>query len=283
MRARVPASSANLGPGYDALALALDLHLEVTLELATRLELSAEGEGAELAEDPASHLGVEVARRVLGHDSFALHVSSEIPVARGLGSSAALAVAVAAAAGANDPLQVGAATDGHAENAAASLLGGLVAAVVTESGPIARRLPLDEDLRYVLVVPDRELGTKQARAVLPESVPLADATYNLGHMGLLLAGLADRRALTGEAGADRLHQGPRTALFEEAPELIARLRRAGAVATWSGAGPSLLAICPEPSLVKEVSRAGEAGLEAVGLTGRVIVLRAELDGLVLRD
>src|ERR1700682_5614502 len=126
MRARAPASSANLGPGFDVLALALSVYVEVTVEPAARLRVEAEGEGADLPLD-ATHLAVRVATEVAGHDRLAIAVRSEIPVVRGVGSSAALAAAAAAAAGARDPLGVAAAFDGHPENAAASVLGGLVA------------------------------------------------------------------------------------------------------------------------------------------------------------
>ncbi len=280
MRARAPASSANLGPGYDALALALGLHCEVTVEPAARLELTSEGEGAGLPLD-AGHLAARVVRRVLGHDDVAIHVRSEIPVSRGLGSSGALALAAAAAAGAADPLALAAEMEGHVENAAASLLGGLVAAAAIGGRPVARRLPLDPGLCFVVVVPERELATAAARAVLPDSVPLSDAVFNLGRMGLLLAGLGDASGLVGEAGEDRLHQDARSALFPEAPELLRRLREAGAaLATWSGAGPSLLAV----STAKGAGALGEAAeraLEAVGLAGRVLPLDADLEGLVI--
>ncbi|MGH9100808.1 MAG: homoserine kinase, partial [Acidimicrobiales bacterium] len=103
MRARAPASAANLGPGFDVLAVALDLYVEVEVEPAARLTVTSEGEGADLPADP-SHLAARVATAVCGHDRLSVHVRSEIPVARGLGSSAAIAAAAAAAAGARDPL-----------------------------------------------------------------------------------------------------------------------------------------------------------------------------------
>lgn len=147
MRARAPASAANLGPGFDTLALALSLHCEVHVEPARRLELTAEGEGSDLPLD-GDNLVCRVVRRVLGHDDVAIHVSSDIPVARGLGSSAAVALAAAAAAGAEDPLRFATALDGHPENAAASLLGGLVTAAVIGEAPVARRLALDPRLAF---------------------------------------------------------------------------------------------------------------------------------------
>lgn len=283
MRARVPASSANLGPGYDVLAVALDLYCSVTVEPATRLQITVDGEGADFTRD-ASHLAAAVARRVLGHDDVAIHVSSQIPVSRGLGSSAALALATAAAAGAPDPLAVAVGIEGHAENAGASFLGGLVAATLVDGRPVARRLPLDPGLVYVVVVPERTLLTKEARAVLPREVPLEDAVQNLGRMGLLVAGLADRSVLVPEAGEDRLHQEARASVFEQAPELLARLREGGAVlSTWSGAGPSMLGVCVSEQAAAATREAADAALLELGLAGRTLVLHADTSGLVIED
>ena len=280
MRARVPASSANLGPGYDVLAVALSLYCEVTVEPAARLEITAEGEGSELPRD-STHLAAAVVRQVLGHDDVSISVRSEIPVSRGLGSSAALALAAAAASGAEDPLAIAASVDGHAENAAASCLGGLVAATMIDAKPVAGRLALDPSLNYVVLIPDRELATKQARSVLPSEVALEDAVHNLGRMGLLVAGLADRSALVPEAGADRLHQDARSALFPEAPELLARLLKGGALAaTWSGAGPTLLGLCDADDASK-LRDAGEQALADLGVPGKALVLYADLVGLVV--
>ncbi len=279
----MPASSANIGPGYDVLALALALHCEVTIESAPRLTITAEGEGSDLPLD-SDHLAAAIVRQVLGHDDVAIHVRSEIPVGRGLGSSAALAVAAAAAAGADrgDLLEIAARWDGHAENAAASLLGGLVAATMTDERAIAARLPLDEELGFVVVVPDRHLATKQARSVQPDQLPFAAAVHNLGRMGLLVAGLADGSSLVPEAGADLLHQDARAALFPEAPALLERLRLSGAVVTtWSGAGPTMLGICRSETEAAGVREAGERALAELGLPGRALVLRPDLEGLVV--
>lgn len=281
MKARVPASTSNLGPGYDVLGLALRRYLEVEVTPAERLVISAEGEGADLPQD-GSHLAAEIVRSVLGHDHVAIAVSSTIPVGRGLGSSASLAVAAAAAAGASSPFGVASAVDGHAENAAASAFGGLVAATVIDGTPIARRLPLDPGLGYVVLVPDRHLPTKLARSLLPTVIPLGDAVHNLGRMGLLVAGLADRRLLTPAAGEDRLHQGPRTALFPEAPELLDALHRGGAtIACWSGAGPTLLAICAEASAVAGVEAAAWHAMSQLGVEGDVTAIEPDLEGLVV--
>ena len=280
MRARAPASAANLGPGFDVLALALNLSVEVDVEPASRLSVRCEGEGADLADD-ASHLAARVAIDVAGHDRLAITVRSDIPVARGLGSSAALAVAAAAAAGSRDPLGVAARIDGHPDNAAASVVGGLVGATMVKGSVRAVRLPLDPGLVFVVVVPERPLATSKARQALPQQVSRADATFNLGRMALLLAGLADRALLTKEAAEDRLHQDYRSPMFPEAPQLLARLGAAGALAScWSGAGPSLLGICDAGS-GERVRDGAEAALAEVGVAGRAMVLLPDLEGLVV--
>ena len=278
----MPASSANLGPGFDTLALALALYVEVTVEPADALTVVTEGEGADLPRD-ASHLAARVAVDVAGHDRLRVSVKSDIPVSRGLGSSAALAAAAAAAAGAGDPLAIAAAVDGHPENAAASVLGGLVTATTVDGAPVAAQLSLDRSLAFVVVVPDRILSTSEARAALPTTVPHRDAAFNLGRMGLLLAGLADASLLVSAASEDRLHQRQRASLFPEADMILRGLVDAGALmACWSGAGPTLLAVCRRAA-TDEVLAAGDRLLVAADVGGQVLTLAPDLDGLVVED
>lgn len=280
MRARAPGSSANLGPGFDALAVALDVHVTVEVEPAERLSVRSRGCGAELPAG-AEHLAAKVATAVAGTDRLAISVDSEIPVGRGLGSSAALAVAAAAAAGADDPLTWGARVDGHPDNAAASALGGLVAAGNLDGRVVARRLALDPTLRFVALIPDRSLSTAQARAALSARVPHADAAFNLSRMGLLLAGLADASQLVAGAGDDRLHQDARAGLFPEAAALLAGLRDAGALTSfWSGAGPTLVGVCTAAT-AEGVAAAAGGLLAAAGVPGSVRVLAADLAGVVV--
>ncbi len=280
MRARAPASSANLGPGFDALAVALRCYLEVSIAPASRLEVHTSGCGADFPAD-GSHLAVRIAVAVLGHDRLRIEVHSDIPVGRGLGSSAAIAVAAAAAAGAADPFRYGVATDGHPENAAAAAFGGLVVATTVTGRAVYRRLPLDPDLRFVAVIPARQLSTSTARAMLPATVPYADAAFNLGRMGLLIAGLADHGLLLPEAGEDRLHQEARSAAFPEATSILAGLRAGGALMScWSGAGPTLLAVCAGDAATG-VARAGERLLDALELPGEVRLLDADLRGVTV--
>lgn len=280
MKARAPASAANLGPGFDTLALALQLHVEVEVTEAPRFQITVEGEGADLAAD-ATHLAARVATEVTGHDRLALTVRSAIPPGRGLGSSAALAAAAAAAAGASDPFAVAFRTDGHPDNAAASVLGGLVTATVVDHHPVAQPMALDPRLVCVVLVPDRVLPTEDARRVLSKEVPRVDATFNLGRLGLLLAGLSDRRRLVRQATEDRLHQDARAALYPEAPGLLSGLCEAGALAScWSGAGSSVLGFCDQSDGPK-LREAGERLLHRARLGGRALLLRPDRQGLVV--
>ncbi len=278
MLARVPASSANLGPGFDALAVALTLYLEVTLEAADAFAITSEGFGAGLFDDERN-LGARVAADVLGHSNFVMHVKSEIPLSRGLGSSAALAVAAAVAAGATDPLAIGTGIDGHAENAAASLLGGLVVAR-SNGDVVARSLALDDDWRFVVVIPDEELSTDDARDVLPTQVPFDDAIHNLSSMGLLLAGLADHDAWVAGAMDDVLHQPYRMGLLSFAQPLLTTLRDSGASGScWSGAGSTMLGLATSDR-AEDVARAARSFLHDQGVAGVVQVLEADRTGLV---
>jgi homoserine kinase len=178
---------------------------------------------------------------------------------------------------------VAARIDGHPDNAAASVVGGLVAATLVRGAVRAVRMPLDGGLVFVAMVPDRPLPTTKARQALPHQVGRSDATFNLGRMSLLLAGLADRALLIREATEDRLHQDYRSPLFPEAPQLLGRLVAAGALAScWSGAGPTLLGIC-DGANGERVRVAAEAAMEDIGVPGRALVLRADLEGLIVED
>jgi homoserine kinase len=280
MRARVPASSANLGPGFDTLAVALPLYVEVSIEEAEHFSMVTTGEGADRFA-PHEHAAVQLATRLLGHDRFAMTVSSQIPLSRGLGSSAALAVAVAAAAGHPDPLKIGTEVDGHAENAAASVTGGLVAATVRHGEIISQSLSLDPRWRFVVTVPDVELATADARRALPTHVSLHDASSNLGSLALLIAGLANRDAWHDHAMEDVLHQPYRMPLLPFSAPLLASLRDAGAAGTcWSGAGSTMLALVTAERAI-DVAAAAENFLESNSVSGIVHVMSADTAGLVL--
>jgi homoserine kinase len=282
VRARAPASSANLGPGFDTLAVALECYVSVEVEPAAGLSVHSVGEGAGLFDD-ASHLAARVVTEVLGHDHVAIKVRSQIPLARGMGSSAALVMAAAAAAGADDPFAIAATYDGHPENAAASAFGGLVVATMIEGVPVHAPLPLGADIACVVVIPERNLATPEARGVLPDTLSRSDAVFNLGRMGLLLAGLAAPSILCAAATEDRIHQPARATLFPESTELLAGLVKAGALAaSWSGAGPALIGFVTKDTQ-EAVRRGAEAALAASGVPGRVLALQPDRRGLVYGD
>ena len=281
MIARVPASSANLGPGFDALAVALTRYIEVSVTPAESFTISSSGYGAGLFDDER-HLGAQVAAQVLGHDHFAIHVNSEIPLSRGLGSSAALALAAAAAAGSPSALSLACAVDGHAENAAASMYGGLVVATLDADGDVVTRaLELDPEWKFVVVVPDEELATAAARRVLPAQVAFTDAVANVGAVAMLIAGLARREEFVAASMQDRLHQPYRNALLPFAAPLLERLRDAGAAGScWSGAGSTMLALCDQGTSGDVASAAREFLVER-SLPGVVWELDADRRGLQL--
>lgn len=281
MLARAPASSANLGPGFDAIAIALSLHVEVEVTASPSLHVEVTGEGAELAGDLASNLAARIACAVAGHDRLSIVVRSAIPLARGLGSSGAIALAAAAAAGAADPLAVAARADGHPENAAASMRGGLVAAAWIDDEVAVARLALDPAVRVVVVAPAVGLATSSARAVLDDPVAREDAVFNLQRMGLVVAGLGDLAELRPGAMADRLHEPSRAALFAPAAAITEALHAAGALGTcWSGAGPSVLAITTAPQS-PQLADAGRVALAAQRIDGTVYELTPDLEGLQL--
>jgi homoserine kinase len=255
---RVPATSANLGPGFDSLGLALTLHDEVEARvLGSGLAVAVHGEGeGELPQDE-SHLLVRSMRRafeVLGGQppGLAVRCRNHIPQARGLGSSSAAIVAgiVLARALVSDGLErmddaaaLTLATDieGHPDNVAPCLLGGFTIAWSEGAGAAAVRRDLAPGIRPVLFVPDSRGLTEVARAAVPKTVPHADAAFNAGRCALLVHALDREPGRLLAATEDRLHQGYRAEGMPETAALVARLRAEGVAAVISGAGPSVLA------------------------------------------
>jgi len=225
-------------------------------------------------------MAAKIATKALGHSNYKMHVKSGIPLSRGLGSSASLALAAAAAAGSNDVLGIATEIDGHAENAAASLLGGLVVANVEKDGSIiARPLQLDDEWRFVVVIPDEELATADARRVLPKQVPFADAVHNLNSLGLLIAGLANHQDFVSSAMDDYLHQPYRMPLLPFAAPLLQTLREAGAAAScWSGAGSTMLGLSTQKN-APGIAKAATEFLQSNSIAGQVLTLNADRSGL----
>jgi homoserine kinase len=236
---RVPASSANLGPGFDVLAAALSLHVEV--EVIETGYFSVETDLA-IARDKRN-LCVRGFMRLHSVDRFTFRIRSDVPLAGGLGTSAAAYVAGLLAADSMfeldaDVLGIASGLEGHPDNVAAALRGGFVVC----AGDAVERLPVPAGLESLLVVPHEPVRTKLARAALPKEVPMADAAFNVGHASLLVLGLArDDFSLIAKGLADRLHQPHRAHLYPRSAQLVADAVSLGALgATISGAGPSVL-------------------------------------------
>jgi homoserine kinase len=241
----VPASSANLGPGYDVLAAALSLTLELEVEETGEFFVHSDVPGV-----PAdrTNLCVRAFERLHPVDGLAFQVRSEIPAAAGLGSSAAAIVAGLAAADhlyeLDAPLfELAAELEGHPDNVAAALYGGFVICPGDGEAPV--RFDPAPGLEGVVAIPPNEVPTAEARTALPDEVPLTEAVYNVGHASLLLLGLVkDDFSLIARGLADRLHQPRRQHLYPRSMELVERAAELGAVgATISGAGPTVLFWC----------------------------------------
>ena len=294
VRVRVPATSANLGPGFDALGLALSLYDDVVVRVADDgLFVDVAGEGADSVPRTRRHLVVRALQAgfdVLGGQPRGLEVvcANRIPHGRGLGSSAAAIVAGLAAAralvlGGADTLDddallaLAAELEGHPDNVAACLLGGLTLAWTPADGPAqAVRLPVSPALRPVVFVPTTSASTARARKLLPETVPHADAARNAGRSALLVHALSADPGLLLAATEDRLHQQYRAASQARTAGLIDTLRADGVPAVVSGAGPSVLAFAgPTDDLGSyaprgwsvEVLSVDPAGVELLGLAG----------------
>jgi homoserine kinase len=263
---RVPATSANLGPGFDCLGLALDLHdvvLVTTGDAADgdAVEVSVDGEGAGALPVDSTHLVVRAVHRALDemgepHPRLALSCTNRIPHGRGLGSSAAAVVAGllagrALVAGGHERLDdrallaLATEMEGHPDNAAAALLGGLTLAWSEGGSPRAVRLEPRPDVHATVIVPAEQLATETARGMLPATVAHADAALTAGRAALLVAALTGAAAGTGllhAATEDRLHQAQRGPAMPATASLVGQLRAAGRAAVVSGAGPAVLVL-----------------------------------------
>lgn len=265
MLVRAPATSANLGPGFDTLGLALSLYDDVEVEVTGGgLSIEVDGEGAEVASRGEKHLIVEVLYRAfdlldelagsgLGRPpGLRLRCRNRIPHSRGLGSSSAAIVAALVAARALHPggklldddavLRIATEIEGHPDNVAPCIAGGLTIAWTGPSGPRLVRLE-PKFTQVVAFVPEQRLATERARGLLPKTVPHADAAANSGRAALLIAALTgglDRDVLL-DATEDRLHQDYRAPAMPGSAALVRRLRAEGVPAVVSGAGPTVLA------------------------------------------
>jgi homoserine kinase len=267
---RVPASSANLGPGYDVLAAAISIHLE--LEVTEVGEFSVDAGDQPVPAD-RSNLCVRAFESLHPADGLRFEIRSEIPSARGLGSSAAAIVAGLMAADhlfemALDRDQIyarAADLEGHPDNVGAALYGGFVVCPQASDGqpaPPPVRLEPPQGVEGVLVIPSAEVRTEEARAAMPPSVPTEDAVANLAAASQLVLGIErSDLALIASGLDDRLHQPRRAHLFPRSMEILAEAPSLGAIgATVSGAGPTLLVWC----FWQDTGKVTEALRRAVG-------------------
>jgi homoserine kinase len=293
---RVPASTTNLGPGFDALGLALQLHNRVDFRKTEGpLRIEVEGEGRELLSTGEDNLVYQSALRLCREVGAAppaleIRLRNRIPVSRGLGSSSTAIVAGLAGMNAllGEPLDregllaLAVDIEGHPDNVTPALLGGFQVTAAGEEGPVHLRIPPPAGLRAVVCIPDRGVSTAEARRVLPREYSRADAVFNVGRTALLVAAL-----LTGEteilriAMQDRIHQPYRAGLipgFEAA--LRAALQAGAAGACLSGSGSTMLALARGGEAA--IGEAMTAAVRAAGADARWLALEVDTEGAVVR-
>ena len=264
VRVQVPATSANLGPGFDSLGIALEIRDDISVRATTGItHVTVDGSGSGALPEGEDHLVVRAIRAGLDYAGapqagLELHCRNRIPHGRGLGSSAAAVVAglVAARGLVDDPaaldddavLALATEFEGHPDNAAPAIHGGATVAWTEREGPRAARLDVGDHVRPTVLVPPGELLTGKARAGLPRQVPHEDAAFTAGRSALLVLALATRGDLLLPATEERIHQRQRAVVMEESLRVLDTLRELGLPAVVSGAGPSVLVL----------TRAGEA-------------------------
>jgi homoserine kinase len=275
--ASAPASSGNIGPGFDVLALALGLRCSATAELAESMTISENGSTRRLDDDDMISKAVRMAVDRPMH----ITLNNQIPRARGLGSSSAVTAAAAGAAmkalggthGKPEVFSIVDQLEGHADNAAAAVFGGLV--VATSSG--VQRLDIHESLLPVVAIPETLLHTAEARAALSQDVDRPTVVRSLARLAFLIEGLrsANGEALANAAG-DELHEQPRAALSPITGDLMEAARKSGALHTcWSGAGPTALALTTSATIGRVIG----AMSSVLGPRGQVLSLPIDTEGL----
>jgi len=256
---RVPATAGNLGPGFDALGMALGVsdRIEVTALGSPTVEIDITGEGEQSLPRDQTHLVVQAMRAAadevgVPHTGLRIQAHNAIPHGRGLGSSAAAVVAgIAAIRGLIDEpealdnetmLRLATAFEGHPDNAAPAIWGGATVAWTDDAGAHAVGVKLADELETAVLIPTSVLATREARAVLPAQVPHRDAAFNVGRAALMVAALSEHPDALFAASEDRLHQPYRAPVMRAAAVMLERLRGDGLAAVVSGAGPSVLVI-----------------------------------------
>jgi homoserine kinase len=261
---RVPATTANLGPGFDTLGLALSLYDELTVSVRPEAGATVEVIGVGAGDVPTddSNLVVRAIAYTFAAYSLAmpglnLVARNAIPHGRGLGSSgAAIVSGIMAAKGllegvveidSHALLALATALEGHPDNVAPALFGGLTIAWTTDAGPQHKKLIVHRGVSPLIAVPESTMSTELARSLRPETVPHEDAIFNVSRSALLIAALIQSPELLLAATEDKLHQSYRAAAMPGTESLISKLRAAGLPAVVSGAGPSILVLCSDPA------------------------------------
>ncbi len=254
VRVQVPATSANLGPGFDCMGMAIELTSAATIRLADEFDVTVSGEGAEFIDRSRRnhvHRGVTAVYERLGRPlpAVAIEIESAIPISRGLGSSASAVAAGLTAANVltgteldrDELVRLGAGIEGHPDNIAPALIGGCVIAAKTNESFQIAQVPIGPNLGIVLFIPELRMKTVDARRVVPETISRTDAVFNASRTALLTLALAtERYDLLRLALEDRVHQHYREQLFPEMPKLFAAALDAGAFGVYlSGAGSTI--------------------------------------------
>lgn len=296
---KVPATSANLGPGFDTLGLSLALYDELRVavrdEPGARVQVSGVGAGevptdeTNLVVRAIAHTFESVGIELPGLNLFA---RNHIPHGRGLGSSgAAIVSGIMAAKGllqgvvefdAQALLALANDMEGHPDNVAPALFGGLTIAWVTPDGPRFKKLIVHRGVSPLVLVPEHVMSTALARSLQPQSVPHADAVFNVSRSALLVAALIQSPELLHAATEDKLHQSYRASAMPETDRLITLLRSNGFAAVVSGAGPSILVLCSDPSqrlaaaelVAREAQTAWQPLMLAVDFKGATVTVAA---------
>ncbi len=281
----VPATSANLGPGFDCLGLALDLWNTTSFRLGgDGIQVTVIGEGSDVLPRDTGNLVVQgftalyVRREATMPRDLHIECNNLIPLGSGLGSSAAAVLSGLLAANfflgqplsRLDILRLAMEVEGHADNAAAALFGGLVVVAVETNPPLVKSIPI-QSANLVVVLPRLALSTSTARAVLPDPINRADAVFNLGRTALVVEALREGdRKLLQRVMEDRLHQPQRLNLIPGAAEAIQAAQRMGCPAALSGAGPSVFAFADDNAEV--VAEAMQSAFRTAGLESRCLFL-----------
>ncbi len=287
---KVPATSANLGPGFDALGLALDLWNETTVTSAKDFALTVTGEGADRLALGRNNLIIRAAQRLAEHAGkslppFHAECLNAIPLSSGMGSSSA-AILTGLLAGnvllgnpllKEEILNLASEMEGHPDNVASALMGGLVVSTVEDNKVVAHQIPIGADICITVVLPEFHLSTRQARAALPRKISMRDAVHNISRAVLVTEAFrTGDLELLGKVMTDSLHQPYRLPLIPGAGSAMDAARRTGTEAVaLSGAGPSLIAFSKTESGIGESMR---RAFEQAGLGARIFHLRVSGQG-----